>query len=184
MQIREELEQERGSVPPRIAALIEAKDVGPLVSMSFNKCKICPALEKAQKYYYLPINGRWTSLELEEALVPLTELRNGGVTGDNPNSELSTVEEELSEPVRVYDQAVDTRSKAITTPAVELTYEKQQLLEAAKKSPLSNKAVRDILKCSESKATNILSELVRASYLQRIGQGPATKYYPSGILNR
>lgn len=183
-QIVEAFAKEDRGVPPRMAALMGAKDVGPLVSMSFSKCKICPELEKETHYYYLPINGQWTSLNLDEALVTPTDLKNVCGTGDNPNPELTEVEEEILEAVRVYEKAADTGTKAMATPVVELTDEQQQVLEAAKKSPISNKVVRNILNCSESKATNILCKLCQANYLRRTGQGPTTKYYLSGILNR
>lgn len=154
-QIVEEFAKEARSVPPRMAALMEAKEIGPLVSMTFTKCKICPELEKEQHYFYLPINGQWSRLEIEASPMCITEMENEA--GDIlPNAELPSARNVVMDIHDVCDGSHDTAMKSITTPDVELTDDKQLILEAAKKSPISNKYVWDILKCSESKASMLL----------------------------
>lgn len=174
-QIQDEFAKEALSMPPRMAALMVAKEIGPLVSMSFKKCKICPEFEKLKNYFYLPINGQWSPLDLEGASNTYAGWKNDA-TDAFTNTGLPVLENVTSDTTRFYDSSPDTGTKDVTTSPIELTYEQREILDAAKKFPISNKDVRKILDCSESKASRLLKELVEANLLLRNGHGPATKY--------
>lgn len=174
-QIEDEFSKEGMPVPPRMAALKGAKDIGPVVSMSFKKCKICPELEKFKNYYYLPINGQWSPLCLERESTPFYGVKNDAVD-IHPNAKLLVAENLTSDTSMICDGSHDTGTNFIANPPVELIDEQRRILEAAEKSKITNASVRTLIRCSESKASNLLKDLVDMKLLRRLGSGRSTEY--------
>lgn len=175
-QIQDEFSDQECSVPPRVAVLISSNDIGSVISMSFEKCKICPELEKSKHFYFLPINGQWMPLDSKGG----TSFVNGGKNNDF-TAILGNVESPKSNAIPSASSVTTDSSREedkVPTDTLlgDFTGDELLILEEAKKSRLTNTSVRTILNCSESKASGLLKSLVESNFLRKIGAGRSTEY--------
>lgn len=177
-QIEEEFAKEGCPIPPRMAALIASKDIGPVISVSFEKCKICPEFEKVKNFYYLPINGQWMPLDINGTPIP-----GPGVKAHDSTDNLCKTDSHISEvlPSRTARSASPSQEEDKVATAIvlgDLTDDQRRILEEAKKTKMTNARVRTLLGCSESKASGLLKSLVESNLLRKIGAGRSTGYVP------
>jgi len=154
-QIKEAFLKEECQIPLPLAAAIDDKQNGTVISVEVEKCKASPELEGKPQFYRLPMGGIWTPITI----------------GDEKEAAPTA-----SEVNQVAEETEDT-SCTQHTESPELTEEEQEIIKYVKeKGRITNGDVRKLFGCEHSKASNLLTGLHKKGILVRRPKGRETYY--------
>lgn len=165
-QIKERFKKDGLEMPLSLSCAIEAPQNGPVIAMIVEKCKVCPELERQPHYYYLPINGKWQRIGMDELV---------DEEGEELTSEPTSVEDHMAT-ANSLDADENTRNQQ--DKAIKLPPDERNLFEFMQRHPggVKRTEIDEALGWRENKSRDVLNSLIEKDIAARQNEGKKRFY--------